>query len=80
MWDGGGPRSPDEGELIPFLPSEVVSWAAAELELVADIWSADAHMAREYARQAATIAEMARRRAVERDAEFGRRGGPGRDS
>ncbi|WP_456580992.1 HNH endonuclease signature motif containing protein [Blastococcus sp. SYSU DS0510] len=45
-----------------------------------DIWSADAHMAREYARQAAAIAELARRRSAERDADYGPRGGPGPDS
>jgi hypothetical protein len=73
-------RPPGEGELIPFLPSEVVSPQSAELELVRDIWSADAHMAREHARQAATIAELARRRSIERDAAFGPRGGPGPDS
>src|SRR3954447_5584008 len=80
MEDGGGPRPREEGEPIPVLPSEVVSPLAAELELVCDIWSADAHMAREHARQAATIAELARRRSVERDTAFGPRGGPGPDA
>ncbi len=74
------PGSPLDGEPIPFVPSEVTSEETSELELVADIWSADAHMAREYARQAAVIAELARRRSVERDADFGPRGGPGRSS
>ncbi|MBB3086643.1 DUF222 domain-containing protein [Geodermatophilus sabuli] len=80
MEDGGVPRPPDDGAPVPVLPSEVVSRESAELELVCDIWSADAHMAREHARQAATIAELARRRSVSRDAAFGPRGGPGPDS
>jgi hypothetical protein len=80
MEDGGVPRPPQDGEPIPVLPSEVVSPELAELELVCDIWSADAHMAREHARQAATIAELARRRSVERDTAVGSRGGPGPDS
>ena len=74
------PRPPVDGEPVPVLPSEVVSRQSAELELVCDIWSADAHMAREHARQAATIAELARRRSVERDTDFGLRGRPGPDS
>src|SRR3712207_9212212 len=80
MEEGGGPAPPVDGEPVPLLPSEVVSRQSAELELVCDIWSADAHMAREHARQAATIAELARRRSVERDAAFGPRGRPGPDS
>jgi hypothetical protein len=80
MEDGGVPRPPVDAEPIPVLPSEVVSRQSAELELVCDIWSADAHVAREHARQAATIAELARRRSVSRDAAFGPRGGPGLDS
>src|SRR5918994_7993326 len=80
MEDGGMPRPPEDGELIPVLPSEVVSPQLGEFELVCDIWSADAHVAREQARQAATIAELARRRSAERDTAFGSRGGPGPDS
>jgi hypothetical protein len=80
MEDGGVPRPPQSGEPIPFMPSEVVSPECGELELVCDIWSADAHMAREHARQAAVIAELARRRSAERDTDFGPRGGPGPDS
>ncbi|SEM09936.1 protein of unknown function, partial [Blastococcus sp. DSM 46786] len=71
---------PLDGVPMPLLPGEVVPPASAEFELVCDIWSADAHMAREYARQAAAIAELARRRSVERDADYGPRGGPGPDS
>jgi hypothetical protein len=80
MEGGGVPRPPEDGEPIPVLPSEVVSPELADLELVCDIWSADAHMAREHARQAATIAELARRRSAERDTAFGARGRPGPDS
>jgi hypothetical protein len=80
MEDGGLPRPPVEGEPIPFVPWEVVSPQSGEFELVCDIWSADAHMAREHARQAATIAELARRRSAERDRDFGTRGGSGPDS
>ncbi|NEK57054.1 HNH endonuclease [Geodermatophilus sabuli] len=80
MEDGGVPRPPEDGEPMPVLPWEVVSRQSGEFELVCDIWSTDAHMAREYARQAATIAELARRRSAERDAAFGPRGGPGRDA
>jgi hypothetical protein len=70
----------DDGVPMPLLPGEVVPPASAEFELVCDIWSADAHMGREYARQAAAIAELASRRSAERDACYGRRGGPGPDS
>ena len=80
MWNGGDDRSPHAGQPIPFAPSELVSSHESELELVADIWSSDAHMAREHARQAAAVAELARRRSVERDADLGPRGGPGPDA
>jgi hypothetical protein len=65
------------GEPVLVLPGEVVSAAAGEWDLVADIWSTDARMAREYAHQAAVIAELARRRPVQRDAAFGPRGAAG---
>src|SRR3712207_3775914 len=80
MEDGGVPRPPEDGEPIPVLPAEVVSPQLGDFELVCDIWSADAHVAREHARQAATITELARRRSAERDTAFGARGGPGPDS
>src|SRR3712207_7674348 len=76
MEDGGVPRPPAAGEPLPVLPSEVVSPQIGEFELVCDICSADAHMAREHARQAATIAELARRRSSQRDTAFGFRVGP----
>jgi hypothetical protein len=78
MDDGG--RAPEDGKPFPILPSEVVPRDEAETELLHDIWSADAHIAREHARQAAVVAELARRRAAERDAAFGSRGGPGPDA
>ncbi|MCF6507988.1 HNH endonuclease [Blastococcus sp. MG754426] len=71
---------PGDGVPMPLLPGEVVPPDGGEFELVCDIWSADAHMAREYARQAAAIAELARRRSVERDADYRPRGRPGPDS
>ncbi len=68
------------GEEAPVVPGEVVSSGLTDLDVVADIWSTDARMAREHAHQAAAIAELARRRRVERDRDFGARGGPGVDA
>ncbi len=69
-----------DGDPIRVLPGEVVSAALSELDLVADVWSTDARMAREYAHQAAVIAELARRRRVERDADSGEHGRPAPDA
>jgi hypothetical protein len=69
-----------DGEPVPVLPSDVVSTASGELDLVADIWSTDAHMAREHAVQAAVIAELARRRPVTRDDDSEPSGGAGPDA
>src|SRR3954466_6476518 len=69
----------DDGELIPAEPDNVAS-GLSDLELVADIWAADAREARHVAERAASIAALARRRRVERDREFGPLGGPGLDS
>lgn len=80
MQGGGEQGPPPAGGSIPFVPTDLMSEESSELEIVADIWSADAHMAREHARQAAAIAELARRRTIERDADLGPRGGPGRDA
>ncbi|RBY85560.1 HNH endonuclease signature motif containing protein [Blastococcus sp. TF02A-30] len=80
MEDGAVPPAPELGEPIPVLPAEVASPRSAEFELVCDIWSTDARMAREHAWQAATIAELARRRSVERDAASGDRGAAGPDT
>jgi hypothetical protein len=68
------------GVPVPVLPSEVVSAVWADLDLAAEIWSTDARLAREHARQAAVITELARRRQASRDADFGPRGGPGSDA
>src|SRR3954471_11230046 len=68
----------DDGELIRAVPDDVAP-GLSDLELVADIWAADAREARHAAERAASIAALARRR-VERDREFGLLGGPGLDS
>ena len=65
--------------VVPWLPDDVAV-GLTETELVADIWSADARAARHAAERAVAIAALARRRRVERDREFGPRGGPGLDS
>jgi hypothetical protein len=80
MWEGPVPPPAHVGEPVVVAPSEVVSAAWGELDLVADVWSTDARMAREYAHQAAVIAELARRRAASRDADFGARGAAGPDA
>ncbi|RBY83325.1 HNH endonuclease signature motif containing protein [Blastococcus sp. TF02A-26] len=77
---GTAPPPRVSGVPVPVLPGEVVSAALADLDLAAEIWSTDAHMAREHAMQAAVIAELARRRAVSRDADPGAGGGPGPDT
>jgi hypothetical protein len=69
-----------DGEPVPILPSDVVPSSSGEFDLVADIWSTDARMAREHAVQAAAIAELAHRRPAQRDQDFGPRGGAGPDS
>src|SRR5918998_5563446 len=52
----------------------------SEIELVADIWAADARESRYVAERAVSIARFARRRRRERLREFGPRGGPGLDT
>ncbi|MGY1815480.1 hypothetical protein, partial [Blastococcus sp. SYSU D00820] len=69
MVDTQPPRPPLVGVPWPVSPGEVVPRWSTESDLVCDIWSTDARMAREHARQAAAIAELARRRAVERGAD-----------
>ncbi|WP_051005051.1 HNH endonuclease signature motif containing protein [Blastococcus saxobsidens] len=59
---------------------DTVAVGLSDLELVADIWAADAREARHAAQRAEAIAALARRRAIERDREFGRLGGPGLDT
>lgn len=79
MFDDEPPSIGDDGELIPAEPDNVAP-GLSDLELVADIWAADAREARHVAERAASIAALARRRRVERDREFGPLGGPGLDS
>jgi hypothetical protein len=79
MWEMPPPAIPDEGELIPDLPDDVAA-PLSDLELVADIWAADARESRYAAERAASIAALSRRRSIERDRDFGRLGGPGLDS
>ncbi len=74
------PPIPDVGVPIPDLPDDVAAAAMSDLELVADIWAADARESRYVAERAASIAALARRRGVERDRDFGQLGGPGLDS
>jgi hypothetical protein len=52
----------------------------SELELVADIWSADARMSREAAARALAIDALARRRRATRDRPAGSRGAAGRET
>jgi hypothetical protein len=79
MWEMPPPPMADDGELIPDLPDDVAA-ASSDLELVADIWAADARESRYAAERAASIAALARRRSIERDRDFGQLGGPGLDS
>src|SRR5688572_12721170 len=79
MWEMPPPSVPDEGVPIPHLPDDVAD-SLSDLELVADIWAADAREARHVAERAASIAALARRRRIERDRTFGTLGGPGLDS
>jgi hypothetical protein len=68
-----------DGVSIPVEP-DVVAAQLSDLELVSDIWAADAREARYVAERAAAIAALARRRPVTRDSDFGPLGGPGMDS
>ncbi|MCA0146738.1 HNH endonuclease signature motif containing protein [Blastococcus sp. LR1] len=70
---------PSEGEPL-LVTLEDLEPSAGDIELVADIWAADARAARYAAELAASVAALARRRHIQRDAEFGTRGGPGHDS
>lgn len=79
MFDDEPPRAPEEGVRVRELPDSLAP-GLSDLELVSDIWAADAREARHAAERATAIAALARRRAVERDREFGRLGGPGLDS
>jgi hypothetical protein len=79
MWEMPPPPIPDDGVPIPTLPPDADA-SMSDLELVADIWAADAREARYVADRAAAIAALARRRGIERDRDFGPVGGPGLDS
>ena len=72
------PGEPDVGVRIREVPD--IDPGSSDLELVSDIWAADAREARHAAERAQAIAALARRRAIERDREFGGLGGPGLDS
>ncbi|MCV2492033.1 13E12 repeat family protein, partial [Geodermatophilus sp. YIM 151500] len=63
----------------PVLPDDLAP-AAGEVELVADIWSADARAARQHALLTLAVARLARRRRRERLASPTGRGGPGVDT
>ena len=79
MIDPDPSRPPFDGVPIREQP-DTVAPGLSDLQLVADIWAADARESRYAAERAASIAALARRRSVERDREFGRLGGPGLDS
>jgi hypothetical protein len=68
-----------DGTVVRVLPDDL-DHRMTELELVADIWSADARAARHAAERAVAIARLARRRRKVLDRVFGRRGGPGVDT
>jgi hypothetical protein len=78
VFDGQPPPIPYDGVPIPDVPDH--SPALSDLELVADIWAADARESRHAAERATSIAALARRRRIERDRDFGPLGGPGLDS
>src|SRR5215212_1950934 len=72
-------RAPEVGTPVLVLPDDLAP-ELSELELVADIWAADARESRHVAERAVSIARFGRRRRRERLREFGPRGGPGLDS
>ncbi len=72
-------RAPEVGDPVRVLPEDLAP-SLSELELVADIWAADAREARHVAERAVSVARFARRRRRERLQEFGPRGGPGLDA
>jgi hypothetical protein len=74
-----GPAGDGDEDVVHVLPDDVAV-GETELELVADIWSADARAARHAAERAVAVARLAQRRRREQDRVFGPRGGPGVDS
>ena len=79
MFDGEAPPIPDDAVPVHVMPQDL-SPSSSEIELVADIWAADARESRYVAERAASIAALARRRHIERDRDFGPLAGPGLDS
>ncbi|MGY2001587.1 DUF222 domain-containing protein [Blastococcus sp. SYSU DS1024] len=79
MFPGEPPRAPDEGVPIPWVP-DTDTPGLSDLELVADIWAADAREARYAAQRAEAITALARRRSIDGDRDFGPLGGLGLDS
>jgi len=73
------PPIPDDGVPIYAEPDDVAAHLT-DIELVSDIWAADARESRYVAERAAAIAALARRRSAERDRDFGSLGKPGLDS
>lgn len=71
MFIGEPPRAPEEGDPIPWVP-DTDAPGLSDFELVADIWTADARVARHAAQRAEAITALARRRSIERDRDFGR--------
>jgi hypothetical protein len=79
MWEMPPPPSPDDGMPIEAEPDGVGAHQS-DLELVSDIWAADARESRHVAERAVAITALARRRPAERDRDFGSLGKPGLDS
>ncbi|MGY1593898.1 HNH endonuclease signature motif containing protein [Geodermatophilus sp. SYSU D00708] len=82
MLDTQPPRPPDPGVPVDVRPGDL-GGPGSELEHVADIWAADAAAARAAAELAVWIAQLARRRRIDRqqaDVEVGPAGRPGRDT
>ncbi len=79
VFDDEPPPRDDEGVQISSVPWDVDP-SMTDLELVADIWAADAREARYVAERAVSVAAFARRRRIQRAQEFAPRGGPGPDS
>jgi hypothetical protein len=79
VFDGEPPPIPDDGVPLHAEPDDVGAHLS-DLELVSDIWAADARESRHVAERAEAIAALARRRSAERDRAFGPLGKPGLDS
>lgn len=77
--DGSAPPEPADAVRVRELP-DTIAPGMSDLELVSDIWAADARESRYAAERATSIAALARRRAIELDREFGPLGGPGLDA